>query len=231
MIKLLVTGFGAFPGVRSNPTLALLQALARRRQRFARLGIALDLYTLPVSHAWLAPQLAHLIGEVKPDAILHFGLAGRRREITIERFARNRANILHPDADGACAHGRMLQKNGPDRLNARVPLIQIISAWRRVGIAGTISRDAGDYLCNACFYQSLTVSDVEAAGFIHIPYPRAARTMGARRNKRPSLAQLITAAEIALIETARSLQHRRSATGRTSAQPPERPPRASQEPK
>ncbi len=206
MIKLLVTGFGAFPGVRRNPTLALLKALDHRRSRFARLGIALELYALPVAYVRLAPQLARLISETQPDAILHFGLAGRRKRITIERFARNRANILHPDADGACPTAPTLQKNNLDRLSARAPLMQIIAAWQKAGISGHVSRGAGDYLCNACFYQSLARADIETVGFIHIPYPCAARPKTVRQDKRPSLSHLITAAEVAVMETTRSGQ-------------------------
>lgn len=219
MIKLLVTGFGAFPGVRRNPTLTLLKALDHRLSRFVRLGIALELHALPVAYARLAPQLARLISETQPDAILHFGLAGRRKHITIERFARNRATILHPDADGACPTGLMLQKNNLDRLNARAPLMQIIAAWKKAGIAGHVSRDAGDYLCNACFYQSLTCADIEAVGFIHIPYPRAARPKTIRQDKRSSLSHLITAAEVAVIETARSVR-RTKTTMQAAAQTP-----------
>jgi pyroglutamyl-peptidase len=211
MITMLVTGFGAFPGVRSNPTLTLLQMLDRRRPRFARLGITLELHALPVAYARMAPQLAQLIAETKPDAILHFGLAGRRKQITIEHVARNRANILHPDADGAYPRSLTLQKDTPDRLPARMPIMQIVSAWRQNNIAGTTSRDAGDYLCNACLYQSLShrslaCADIESVGFIHIPYPRVRRPAGSRADKRPSLSHLITATEIAVIEAARSVR-------------------------
>lgn len=238
MIKLLVTGFGAFPGVRRNPTLTLLKALDSRRARFARLGIALELYALPVAHTRLVPQLSRLISETKPDAILHFGLAGRRKQITIEYFARNRANILHSDADGAYAGSMRLQKNGPDRLSAHAPIMQIAAAWRRHNIAGATSRDAGAYLCNACFYQSLshrslTHTDIESISFIHIPYPRAARPLGSRQgqqqDKRPSLSHLIIAAEIAVIETARSVRRAQNvmAGARTQMPSPQSLQRAS----
>jgi pyroglutamyl-peptidase len=230
MIKLLVTGFGAFPGVRRNPTLTLLKALDHRRSRFARLGITLELYALPVAYARLVPQLSRLISETKPDAILHFGLAGRRRRITIEYFARNRANILHPDADGAYPGSMRLQENSPDRLSACAPITQIAAAWKRHNIAGATSRDAGDYLCNACLYQSLSHrslarADIESIGFIHIPYPRTARPLGSRQmgqqqDKRPSLSHLITAAEIAVIETARSVRRAQNAMADTRTQIP-----------
>lgn len=208
MIRVLVTGFGAFPGVRRNPTLPLLQALACRRARFARLGIALDLYVLPVAYARLAPALARLIEDGKPDVILHFGLAGGRKRITAERFARNRANILRPDADGRVPKALVLDKQGSDRRKARVPLAQINATWHRAGIAGGLSRDAGAYLCNAGFYRSLG-SDAAAVGFIHIPYPRAALRLDpppqVRRNPElPTFAQIATAAEIAVIVAAQS---------------------------
>jgi pyroglutamyl-peptidase len=200
MIRLLVTGFGAFPGVRRNPTLALLAALDRRRARFARFGIALELHALPVIYDGLSARLDDLIKTIKPDAILMFGLASRRTHLSIESQARNRAKMFQRDAQGAYPPAAVLLSGAPQQMKTRMPAQGIIAAWRRAGITGTPSRDAGDYLCNANLYLCLN-RPIGAVGFIHIPYPRKA---GAEKDARPRFTDIVAAADIAIIHMARA---------------------------
>ena len=65
---------------------------------------------------------------------------------------------------------------------------------------GHLSRDAGDYLCNANLYHCLN-RPIGAVGFIHIPYPRKA---GAKTDARPRFTDIVAATEIALIHMARA---------------------------
>ncbi|MCX8254707.1 MAG: pyroglutamyl-peptidase I, partial [Beijerinckiaceae bacterium] len=90
----LVTAFGAFPGARTNPTLAILARLERSRGRLARLGIDLHGLALPVVYDALAPALRTAAAASRPDAVLHLGLAGRRRWLSVETRAVNRAGPL-----------------------------------------------------------------------------------------------------------------------------------------
>lgn len=210
MIKILATGFGPFPGARHNPSLALIQSLRHRRARLARLGIALELGALPVTYAGLERQLAALVEASRPDAILHFGLASRRRIISIERQAYNHVSLLHPDAAGACPKASSLLAGGPRQMQARVPVRQILAALQREGFASGLSHDAGAYLCNALFYRSLVAQHAACVGFIHIPNPRP-RSTGNRtpqRRQRPRFAELVKAAEIALVITAIAARQR-----------------------
>lgn len=212
MIKVLVTGFGAFPGTCRNPSLALLAALHKRRMRLARLGIDLELRVLPVVYAGLGPRLAKLAGEIRPDAIIHFGLAGRRKIISVETRARNHVNLLHPDAAGARPPRLALLPSGPEIVKARVPAPQIVAALRQAGIASGLSNDAGNYLCNASFYHSLVAADATCIGFIHVPAPRrrmarsSPRQDSPRKDKRPRFADVVAAAEIALVIIARAVR-------------------------
>lgn len=228
MIKILVTGFSAFPGVPANPSSALLVALHKRsRSRLLRFGIALELRELPVTYAGLDRRLAALAKEIAPDAILQFGVAGRRKTISVEMVARNRANILRPDAAGSPAPAATVIAYGPRAITTRVPAERIAAALRQERIAGKVSRHAGDYICNASFYQALALANVPCVGFIHIPYPR--RRLPSRRgfrppsnsDKTPRFDDLARAAEIAFIIIARTIrQHRLEASRGASAGPP-----------
>jgi pyroglutamyl-peptidase len=216
MIKILVTGFSAFPGMPANPSAALLLALNKKsRSRLQRLGIAVELRELPVAYDGLGLRLAALAQDNAPDAILQFGVAGRRKAISIEMLARNRANILHPDAFGAPAPAGILTARGPHALMMRVPAIEIAAALRRHGIPCALSRNAGDYICNASFYHSLALANVACVGFIHIPSPRRRRPLrhGCRHplnvDKNPRFDELVRAAEIALIVVGRAVRRAR----------------------
>jgi len=196
MTRILVTGFAAFPGVRSNPSATLMAALEKKRDRFARLGICFETRVLPVAYEGLASRLAALNAETRPDAILHFGVAARRRCISIETRAHNRANPRAPDAQGERPRSNVLSFEGPETISVRIPAAQIAAQIRRAGIAVEVSHDAGAYLCNATLYETLRTHKDLPAGFVHVPVPGRPNDMS-----RPSFADIVTAAEIAIVAT------------------------------
>lgn len=201
-LTVLVTGFGAFPGARHNPTVDLIAALQHRTKRFASFGIRLETRILPVLYAEIAPRLAKLCAEIKPDAILHFGLAGRRKTISIETRACNRVSLLSPDAGGSRVGAFSLVPGGVEIVSARVPAARIITALRRAGLTSSLSPDAGTYLCNAALYHSLVAPHAAIVGFIHIPWPARRDKRGSKRPFRPTFAEIVKAAEIAILEVA-----------------------------
>ncbi len=102
-IRILVTGFGPFPGVRVNPTERLMRAVVARLSRgaaFAAAGARLD-----VRYATARRQVAEAIDRHRPDAVLMLGLAARSRWVRVERYARRSDSALHADASGAGGAG------------------------------------------------------------------------------------------------------------------------------
>jgi pyroglutamyl-peptidase len=167
-VCILVTGFGCFPGAPKNPTSALIRRLEQHKSRLARQGIRLELSILPVLHAAL-PELLHQLNEsFKPDIILHFGLAAKRKSLTIEARAKNRLGLLHPDASGARAKDFRVLPDGAPILQSRFPTSTLKAQLNRAGFKAHCSIDAGDYICNQTFYLSLA-SPIRAVGFIHVP--------------------------------------------------------------
>ena len=168
---MLVTGFGAFPRAPRNPSATILANLERRRARLARLGIDLRLATLPVVFAAVEPALREAVERHAPDAILHLGLASRRRHLSVETRAANRAGVLHPDASGRPAN-LVLVPGAPAWLPATYPAARVAAAMRRAGARSVLSHDAGDYVCNAALYRSLLAAAAPRVGFIHVPRVR-----------------------------------------------------------
>lgn len=168
-VTILVTGFGAFPGARSNPTLEIVRRLARVR-RFALLGIRVETRVLRVEFAALGAALSAVIVETGPRAIIHLGLAARRKTLCVETRALNRVGRLRPDAARRFSAHAIVEPGGPAIRKARWPADPIRAAIRAAGAPARLSIDAGDYLCNQALYLTLAATNVPA-GFIHVPKP------------------------------------------------------------
>ncbi len=207
-IGILVTGFGAFPGTRQNPTAALVLALEKDRPRLARLGIALELEILPVVSTEIAPRLEALMVAHQPDAILHFGLAARRKRVSVETRAVNRASLIHLDARGGTAERLQILPGAPQFLRSTFPAVEIAMALERAGIASRLSNNAGKYICNQALYLSLAHGGARQVGFIHVPHPARRNRRGTQaRGSRPTLDDLTRAAIVAILAMARKLRH------------------------
>lgn len=165
-MRLLVTGFGPFPGAPRNPTAALAGAIARSG-RWRRLGIAAQALVLPTVYAQAQPLIAARASG--PDAVLMLGLAGRRRWLSVEIRAQNRLSLRHKDAAGALPDARQIRRDGPAQMRARAPLGPLAAAGRRQGLPTRLSRDAGAYLCNAGLWWMLEAASPAPVVFVHLP--------------------------------------------------------------
>ena len=207
-LKILVTGFGAFPGARTNPTLAILRALARDRS-FARLGIALHMRVLPVVYSRIEGALAEAMAQTQPDAVLHLGLAARRKIFTVESRAVNRIGILRADAERRTSALPYAEHGGRFALQSRWPNQQLAVAMRRAGVGAAVSIDAGDYLCNQALYLTLAASEIPA-GFVHVPRLRRNKPLCSTAARAPSLQQaaIAVASVLRIIAQAARCQQR-----------------------
>ena len=192
MIRVLVTAFGAFPGAPSNPTLTIVRELERRHgKRLARLSIALHVRILPVRFADVEGALMGALDAVRPDVVLHLGLAARRTALSVELRALNRLGILRPDAGRALAASRVVTPGAAFQRLATWPAHRIRVAMGR-SAATRLSMDAGDYVCNQTLV--LTLACIRGpVGFIHVPRPRK----GGRR--RPGLGPMVEATAAAAL--------------------------------
>ena len=176
MITILVTGFGPFPGAPFNPTTPLVRHLARLR-RPGLSDVRLVGHVFETSYAAVDRELPELIARHRPEALLMFGVATRRKQVSIEMRARN-ALALFPDASGSVrAHGTIASVASDLRLPA--PHQKLLTAARSSGVPVQLSRDAGRYLCNYLCWRgaSAVKSGVpKLAAFIHVPQlPRTSR--------------------------------------------------------
>jgi pyroglutamyl-peptidase len=203
----LVTGFGPFPGAPSNPTQQLVARLARLR-RPATSGLRLVTHVFPTSYAAVDQQLPGLIDKHQPDAVVMFGLAGRRKAIRIETLARNRITRVYPDIDRKIPQRASIVP-GEGTRRGRAPFARLGAAVRTSGLPARLSRDAGTYLCNYGYWRALEQQsravDPRVVVFVHIPNMLRRRRTSAR-SKGPDLDQLLRAAQNVVIAAAAAVR-------------------------
>lgn len=200
-LTLLVTGFGAFPGAPFNPTEQIVAALGGAfARRLARLGVRLERRILPVTWDGTPAALRALEAELRPDAVLHLGLAARRLKVTVEARAENRNRPLSTDAAGRRAPATVLAPGGARFRRATVAVAPLTARLARATPTAP-SIDAGAYLCNLALWTSLGQGRPgRPVVFLHVPRPRGRKGV----SRRPSLAALARMAQAACLEMARA---------------------------
>lgn len=198
-VRVLVTGFGPFPGAPHNASASLVTALAQSAQIH---GIELFAEVIPVMWADAGKAAREAIARVEPHAVLHFGVSKRATGFEIETRAFN-ASGPKQDHAGVVRPSRPLDRSGMRVLFATMPPAILLRALRRGGFPAQLSRNAGRYLCNAVFYWSL--SDAGSSGrlvsFIHIP----ALAPDAKAGQRFSLKDAIAGAHVLIRASAQAV--------------------------
>lgn len=204
--RIVVAGFGPFPGAPSNPTAALVTALARRR-RPALAGVEIQPHVFATAYAAVDRDLPRLLRS-KPDVVLLFGLAARRRHVCIETRARNVLSTLFPDVGGKRPSTPRIASGAPPVMRGNAPFARLLATIRSHGLPVRLSRDAGRYLCNYAFWRALegTQRGKPLVQFVHIPRLRT-DSRPRRRRSRPTLAHVVRAAEALSIALAAASRH------------------------
>lgn len=200
---LLLTGFEPFEGFAINSSYEGIKHLAGTSVR----GVPIVVRELPVSFSRIEPALHQVLDEVRPRAVVSFGLAPGRA-VSVERVALNVAHVNRPsrhfrtegDNEGDRPYLLQLSKRGPDLLWSTLPTEAIERSVRRTlasmrtRIVPWLSNSAGTFLCNAAFYHLMQWASHPRrrvpAGFIHVPPLRTAQESGQARLGSFSLPQL-----------------------------------------
>ena len=187
-LRILITGFGPFPGAPYNPTMPLVARLLRlRRPAFSEVEFSGHIF--PVTYKAVDRELPQLLARHRPHALLMFGLATRTPYLRVETRARNAVTMLWPDADhtsvrkGSIAGGADAKMFGPHTA-------KLLRAAVGTGVDARASRDAGSYLCNYLSWRAIeavTADDgLRFAAFVHVPLVRATAHRNARARRTAS---------------------------------------------
>jgi pyroglutamyl-peptidase len=202
-LRILITGFGPFPGAPYNPTQPLVARLKRLR-RPALGDVELIGHIFHVTYATVDRELPELIAQHRPQALLMFGLADRTAHVRIETRARNAVTTLFPDADRNRARKGSIE-SGADALTFGPHTAKLLRAADGTGIDARSSRDAGSYLCNYLSWRAIEATRRDdaprLAAFVHVPLiARDAASELKGKTRRITLEQLVDAGEAMLLE-------------------------------
>src|SRR3954462_7934332 len=146
-LRILITGFGPFPGAPFNPTQPLVARLLRlRRPAFA--DVELSSHIFPVTYEAVDRELPRVVAKHRPLGLLMFGLANRTPYVRIETRARNAVTMLWPDAD----HVRVRKGSIKDGAEAMM-FGPHTTKWRQAriaqGVVAQTPRDPGSFFANS----------------------------------------------------------------------------------
>lgn len=179
---LMITGFGAFPGMRINPSARLVAALLRDR-RWGLHGLRVEGKVLRVGYGIVAQSLQKL-AKNPPRALLMFGVAGRARQVRIELRAVKQVSRQATDSTRALPTDGRLERTADVTRAIRARALPLRLAMRKAGVRARLSRSAGRYVCNAAYWHALGAMPASTAiVFVHIPMLRPSGTR--KSDKRP----------------------------------------------
>jgi pyroglutamyl-peptidase len=202
-LRILITGFGPFPGAPFNPTQPLVARLLRL-QRPALGEVELSGHIFPVTYKAVDRDLPDLLAQRRPHALLMFGLATRTSFVRIETRARNAVTTLWPDAEHATIRKGSIA-GGADAMMFGPHTAMLLRAALGTGIDARESRDAGSYLCNYLSWRAIEATCRDGgprlAAFVHLPL-LARNGISERKGTtcRVSLEELVDAGEAMLLE-------------------------------
>jgi pyroglutamyl-peptidase len=211
-VRVLVTGFGPFPGAPFNPTITLVRRLTQLR-RPALDDIELTGHIFHVAYQTIDDELPGLIERLRPRVLLMFGLADRTAYLRVETSARN-AVSRRLDADGKLSRKGSIVSDGPDALFFGPHTAKLVRAALATGIDARPSGNAGSYLCNYLSWRAIEATarlgGPRLASFIHVPLI-ACNGLSRVGPSGMTLDQLVDAGEAMLLEMAQAVREAKSA--------------------
>jgi len=166
--RVLITGFGPFPGVADNPSGWLAEALVAKGA-----GLPGDLHghVLPTEWEAVDALAPHLHETLQPHVMIHFGVSPNAKSLRLEGSAHNRS-AHRCDAKGLLPAMQDISRGGAPRLDTKLPVSAIAAGLRARGHAAVASRACGSYLCNFLYYRSLEWARPRErdALFVHVPH-------------------------------------------------------------
>jgi pyroglutamyl-peptidase len=204
-LRILITGFGPFPGAPFNPTEPLVARLKRlRRPAFS--DVEFTGHIFHVTYATVDRELPLLLAQHRPQALLMFGLAGRTAHLRVESRARNAVTTLWPDADRTRARKGSILSDADARMFGP-HTAKLLRAAVGTGIDARASRDAGSYLCNYLSWRAIEAVETDhgprLAAFVHVPLLARGSESHHKGMPRITLEDLVDAGEAMLLEMVR----------------------------
>uniref|UniRef100_A0A3B3XG01 Pyroglutamyl-peptidase I n=1 Tax=Poecilia mexicana TaxID=48701 RepID=A0A3B3XG01_9TELE len=165
--KMVESSFGPFGEHTVNASWVAVQEMKK-----LGLGNNVDLHVheVPVEYQKVQSLVPSLWKQFHPRLIVHVGVSGMATTVTLEKCGRNHG-YKGLDNSSFCPDSQCCIVGGPDCINSVIDMESVckrVTATAGLGVAVTVSKDAGRYLCDFTYYTSLYLSRGRSA-FIHVP--------------------------------------------------------------
>ncbi len=168
--RVLVTGFGPFPGVPHNVSSEIAEACAQAWTMKA--GVSAESLILATDWKTAPTRARTYVERSQPDIIIHLGVSDDATNLTLETHAYNECDAK-ADASGNTPEKTVLRPGHPSVRKTSAPVEKITDALRNNDRKITVSDNPGRYLCNAVYHETLCLNHKQgrqrACIFIHIP--------------------------------------------------------------
>ncbi len=179
-----VTGFGPFQHVRKNPTQTIVRDVIQKTKEGNVLvegGQVVTCAVLDVDANNATTCVEELVqraiqcvkGTNYVPVMVHFGVDTTREHIHVEKRAYNEADFRCPDNRGWQPIRQAIDDAFGDLhqyISTTLPVEQLVQTCRKKGYQVHASEDAGRFVCNWTYFQSLRqTQDVGYAVFVHVP--------------------------------------------------------------
>ena len=165
--KILLTGFGPFPNMPINPCIEIVPSIQHwaQSQSFELCTSILD-----VTYEGAFDQVQKIVTEFGPHMIVHLGVSSRQDAIHLEQSAINCRNASIPDVQGRrCSNEAIsIEYSVTARLRTTLDVPTLQRDLSQLGHPVAVSHDAGQYVCNSLYWQSLHHFEIPVL-FVHIP--------------------------------------------------------------
>ncbi len=164
-MALLLTGFTPFGGHTTNSSEAVVNALSP-----GATGLASAV--LRTEYQFAGDEIARLIREGRPSAIVCLGMNERSGQVRIETLARNWDGCPRPDNAGELRQGQAILEGAPGTYPSTLPIGRLETLLAGEGIEVARSEDAGGFICNHVFFRACHENAATRGvpcGFIHLP--------------------------------------------------------------
>jgi pyroglutamyl-peptidase len=155
-MKILVVGFGPYPGVAQNPAEIVVRGLAHHTATSSP-GLEPSIAVIPAAYRSGSQAIVDLMRREHPELLLLFGtrFVDSHSNLMLERFALNYVDSLTADADGETKRNSRVVDQGPEALRTTVDVVTLQKRLPEIGIPATVSNHAGVYVCNFVYYAAL----------------------------------------------------------------------------
>lgn len=166
--KIVVTGFGPFRNHIVNASSEAVKELAKLWPKSELCDYQLITKYIPVSYEHVSTEVSKLWKEHNPIIVIHVGVSHKANCLTIENVAHS-TGYKQPDIHNKCPDERCVL---PRALKTCIDVNTLCDCVNKntneSGCTACVSHDAGRYLCEYIFYQSLNIG-TEKTLFVHVP--------------------------------------------------------------